>query len=243
LKVFSFMWENIMNQNQISIESFDRLTADEAGYRAFHQLINQIRAERLPDDPPQTFAQTEANLQSVPPFVNLHIWLVWDAAVDQAVAHCQLVYTELEENKHIAQFDLAVLPQYRRQGIARRLLALAAAVALQANRRLLIAETNGRIPAGQLFMERLAAMPGLHVQYSQLDLATVDRALLRQWIMRSIGRLYGAVLQCPPANHFGAGRYRRFPPIPGQRAGTLAKGSYAGKGAAGTAVSPMYPHR
>jgi mycothiol synthase len=173
-----------MDRSGIQIKLFDRLAADEEMCQAFHYLVNQIRAERLPDDPPQTFEQTQANLQSVPPFVNLHIWLAWDTAVDQAVAYGQLVYMEMEENKHIAQFDIAVLPEYRRQGIARRLLAMAAEVTQQANRRLMISETNGRIPAGQLFMERLGAMPGLHVQYSQLDLATVDRALLRQWIVR-----------------------------------------------------------
>jgi mycothiol synthase len=172
-----------MDRNGIQIELFDRLTAGEEAYQAFHRLANQIRAERLPDDPPQTFEQTLANLQSVPPFVNLHIWLAWDTAVDQAVAYCQLVYLEMEENKHMVQFDIAVLPEYRQQGIGRRLLALAAAVTQQAHRRLMIADTNGRIPAGELFMERLGAMPGLRHSINQLALATVDHALFKQWIM------------------------------------------------------------
>ncbi|MFO7540495.1 MAG: GNAT family N-acetyltransferase [Chloroflexota bacterium] len=172
-----------MERNEIQIEPFDRLAADEEMCQAFHYLVNQIRVERLPDDPPQRFEQTQANLQSVPPFVNLHIWLAWDRAVNQAVAYGQLVYMEMEENKHMAQFDIAVLPEYRRQGIARRLLALAAAATQQANRRLLIAETNDRIPAGEAFMNRLGASPGLRGHTNQLDLAEVDPALLRNWIV------------------------------------------------------------
>jgi mycothiol synthase len=183
--VFSIqLKERVMDRNGIQVKPFDRLAADEEMCQAFHYLVNQIRAERLPDDPPQTFEQTRANLQSVPPFVNLHIWLAWNTAVNQAVACCQLVYMEMEENKHMAQFDIAVLPPYRRQGIARRLLALAAAATQQANRRLLIADTNGRIPAGELFMERLGATPGLRHSTHQLELAIADHALLRQWITR-----------------------------------------------------------
>jgi mycothiol synthase len=120
----------------------------------------------------------------VPPFVILHIWLAWDTAVNQPIAHCFLTFLEMAENKHLAQFDLAVLPAYRQQSIGRRLLTQAAAVTQQMNRRLMITETNARIPAGEAFMNRLGASPGLRGHTNQLDLAEVDQALLREWVAR-----------------------------------------------------------
>jgi mycothiol synthase len=171
-----------MDQSEIQIKPFDRLTADQETYQAFHRLLNELRAERLPDDPPQTFVEMEASLKNVPPFVIFHIWLAWDTAVNQPIAHCLLTFLEMAENKHLAQFDLAVLPAYRQQGTGRRLLAQAAAVTQQLNRRLMITETNARIPAGEAFMNRLGASPGLRGHTNQLDLAEVDLALLREWV-------------------------------------------------------------
>jgi mycothiol synthase len=173
-----------MDQSEIQIKPFDRLTADQETYQAFHRLLNKLRAERLPDDPPQTFVEMEASLKNVPPFVILHIWLAWDTAVNQPIAHCFLTFLEMAENKHLAQFDLAVLPAYRQQSIGRRLLTQAAAVTQQMNRRLMITETNARIPAGEAFMNRLGASPGLRGHTNQLDLAEVDQALLREWVAR-----------------------------------------------------------
>jgi mycothiol synthase len=173
-----------MDRNEIQIELFDRLTADQETYQAFHRLLNDLRAERLPDDPPQSFVEMEASLKNVPPFVILYIWLAWDTAVNQPIAHCSLNFLEMTENKHLAQFDMAVLPAYRRQGIGRQLLARAATMTRQANRRLMITETNARIPAGDAFMSRLEATPGLQVQINQLELAEADPALLHDWVER-----------------------------------------------------------
>jgi mycothiol synthase len=173
-----------MNQAHIQIKKFDRLTTDEAVLQAYYRFVIQTRAERMPDDPPPPFTEFQANLQNIPPFIQVHTWLGWDQGSNQVVANGSLMYMEMEENKHLAQVNIVTLPAYRRQGIGRSLLAQVAEAVEQANRRLLLMETFSNIPAGDLFMERIGANVGLRAHVNQLALAAVDQVLLRDWIAR-----------------------------------------------------------
>jgi mycothiol synthase len=80
---------------------------------------------------------------------------------------------------------LPSLPEWRRQGWAKRLLKLIAEVAQREKRRLLIANTDSAIPAGEAFMKRLGARVGQVSRTNQLDLALLDRELLRRWQERA----------------------------------------------------------
>jgi len=174
-----------MNFPHIEIERLDRQTTDQTVLQAYYQLAFQTRAERLPDDPPLTFAEFQTTLQNVPPFVQVHTWLAWERlTAPTVVASGSLVYWETEDNKHLAQLNIVVLPEYRRQGLGRSLLAQAAEATELANRRLLIIETSSTVPAGELFMERLGARLGLRAHVNQLDLATVDHSLIERWLTR-----------------------------------------------------------
>jgi GNAT superfamily N-acetyltransferase len=77
---------------------------------------------------------------------------------------------------------VGVLPAYRQQGIARQLLALMVPVAEVQGRRLLVGNTNGRVPAGEQFMERLGASRGLATHINQLALADLESSLLDSWL-------------------------------------------------------------
>jgi GNAT superfamily N-acetyltransferase len=83
------------------------------------------------------------------------------------------------------EFLLQVLPEYRRQGLARQLLALIAEATRGANRQLLVTDTNERVPAGTAFMERIGARKGLIGHMNQLKIAELNRALMQQWIARA----------------------------------------------------------
>lgn len=174
-----------MNFPHIEIERLDHQTTDQTVLQAYYQLAFQTRAERLPDDPPLTFAEFQTTLQNVPPFVQVHTWLAWERlTAPTVVASGSLVYRETEDNKHLAQLNIVVLPECRRQGLGHSLLAQAAEVAAGAHRRLLIVETSSTVPAGELFMERLGAKLGLHAHVNQLDLTAVDHTLVQSWLTR-----------------------------------------------------------
>jgi GNAT superfamily N-acetyltransferase len=144
---------------------------------------NEIRAEAWPDDPSKTLEETIRELRSIPPFVDVYMWAVWSN--NEITASANLAVLRTEDNQHLAQFEINVLPPLRRRGIARRLLKLITEAAQAENRRLLITQTNATVPAGEAFMRRLSARVGLTSQTNQLVLAELNRDLLHQWQARA----------------------------------------------------------
>ncbi len=89
-----------------------------------------------------------------------------------------------EDNPHLAQFELTVLPATRQQGLGREILKHIAATAAQENRRLLMTETTDRVPGGAAFMMRLGAQKGLEAHVNQLLIADLNRELLTAWLAK-----------------------------------------------------------
>ncbi len=167
------------------IKPFNVKNASEAEYRAANIFGNQMRAEQLPDDPPIPLEEQTQSFQNIPSFVDVHAWGAWNAAESAIIASGSIAILRMEENKHVAELNLEVLPAYRRQGMARKLLALCAEVAQREQRTLLIASTNERVPAGEAFMQRLGAQRGLENHTNQLDLDDLNRALIKDWQARA----------------------------------------------------------
>ncbi len=167
------------------IREFSANEATETEFVALHQYENEMRAERLPEDPPKSLASVKADWQTIPPFLKMRMWLVWDAAETAVLAQALIAYTESDDNQHLAQVVIGVLPAYRQQGIARQLLALVVPVAEAQGRRLLVGNTYGRVPAGDQFMERLGGSRGMATHLNQLSLADLNSSLLSSWLQIS----------------------------------------------------------
>jgi len=176
------MEDNMSQENHI--QPFDLVNSSHSEYAALNRYSNLLRAERLPDDPPVPLEELIQNLKNVPAFIDYKIWCAWDASHTRIVGNGDVVLLRTEDNRHLAQFNLGVLPEYRRQGIARRLISLLANAARDDRRRLLITETNERIPAGEAFMDRLGGHKGLVGHVNQLRLDELDRSLLVRWLER-----------------------------------------------------------
>ena len=76
--------------------------ASPAEYAALNRHTNRMRLERLPDDPPVPLEETIQNLQSIPSFVDLHLWAAWKPAQNEIVALGKRVVLRTEENHHMA---------------------------------------------------------------------------------------------------------------------------------------------
>jgi len=170
---------------RLEIKPFDVRNASAEEYRAANELDNRIRAEYLPDDPPIPLEERTRNWQNMPAFIGVHAWAVRNDDDSQAIASGSVTVTRLETNKHIAEFNIEVLPEFRRQGLARELLARIADAARQENRTLLFASTNERVPAGAALMQCLGAHKGLENHTNQLDLRDLNRDLIRAWQARA----------------------------------------------------------
>ena len=158
-------------------------------FAALNLFTNRIRLERLPDDPPVPVEETIQNIQSIPPFVDMRMWACWDANQKEIIAAANVAVFRMEENQHVAQFDISVLPEYRRQGLGRQLLEQIAAFVKQENRRLLLTNTVDRIPAGEVFMQRIGAKKGLEAHTNQLRITDLDRELVAGWLARGQNNL------------------------------------------------------
>ncbi|MBX0328451.1 GNAT family N-acetyltransferase [Oscillochloris sp. ZM17-4] len=153
---------------------------DEDG-AAYWALSEAIRAERMPDDPPTPYAMFAARMRSVPSFVTISALLARESPGGPVIAAANIGFDTSGENAHLAQFDIEVLPEHRRRGVGRRLLAWAADIAQRHGRRLLLTASHDSVPAGRAFVERIGARPGLEDRESQLVLAEVNRDLLARW--------------------------------------------------------------
>jgi GNAT superfamily N-acetyltransferase len=120
-------------------------------------------------------------MQSLPPFVDFNIWAAWDIEQSQIVALGNAVILRTEENKHLVQFNISVLPDYRREGLARQMLGLIAAKTQKDNRRLLMTSTVDRAPGGDAFMTRIGAKKGLEAHTNQLRIDEINHELLANW--------------------------------------------------------------
>lgn len=183
-----------MTPPTIEIAPFEFADAADAEYEALNRHFNRAKAETLPDDPPTPLEETIAQMKNVPPFVGVYAWTGWNPDKTEMVAAGVVSFMRAEENQHLAQFDFSVDQDYRRQGLGRELLRSAVQAVQAENRRLLMTETNERVPAGEAFMRCLEAERGLEMHTNQLALAELDKALIDHWQADGAARAAGFTL-------------------------------------------------
>ncbi len=168
-----------MARRSIWIQQFDPATARADAMQGFHRLSNTVRAELWPEDPPRTLPVMRTALRTVPKVWGVHWWGAWHKG--RVVGSAELELSGMEENRHLAWFEISVLPSHRRRGIATALLATLTEAAAADGRRLLGAATYSTAPSGEGFMRWLGAQAALAQDINQLTIADVDRELLRAW--------------------------------------------------------------
>jgi mycothiol synthase len=168
-----------MAEHTLQVESLNPRAASEHQYVALNAFENRLRAERLPDDPPIPLDEQVHGWQNSPAFVDMSIWVIWNDDHSAIVAQGTLWLLRTQENQHMAEAEIAVLPDYRRRGYGRRLLASVIELARDANRRLIIFQISDRIRAGEAFMMRLGASRGIESHMNQLDLTEPGAVAVR----------------------------------------------------------------
>ncbi len=171
-----------MTNPAFQINSINVREASQAEFTALNQHTNRIRLERLPDDPPIPLEESILSMKNIPPFVDVRLWAVWNPDLTEIAAEGSLALLKTEDNKHLAQFEITVLPDFRLQGLGRKLLRLVSDTAQENNRRLLVTETADRVPGGEAFMLRIGAHKGLETHVNQLRITDINRGLIAGWL-------------------------------------------------------------
>jgi mycothiol synthase len=155
-------------------------TVSEAEIREFTDLVNILRLETHPDDPP---TQAEVRIQefkNMPDFVEVHIWLAREN--NKALGFTNMQVLHLPDNQHMAQFGIQILPEKRKQGLGTTLLKRVLEVAQHASRTMLMTFSHDKIPAGETFLKHYGFTPGLEHKVNQLEIAKLEPGKLETWI-------------------------------------------------------------
>lgn len=141
-----------------------------------HEIQQSVDQERFPADPIVPYEQRLRGWRT-----GGHCWAVFPHGYNLPVAHAWIDIPEANGKQHLVEFDFLVLPGYRRRGIGRALLDTAAHLAQTRQRSILLTQTNGHIPAGERFMQRINAQTSLASCTLQLSLAQFDPGLQNMW--------------------------------------------------------------
>jgi mycothiol synthase len=170
----------ISTKKTYTVEPVDLSTADDDLVREVTALHNAIAAERVPEDPPLSFEAFASRVRNRPAMVVIRDWLA-RSAEGELVGRGLVVRFEADTNQHLREAAIDVLPAHRRKGIAKQLLRGIVDGAGEGDDIVLSFFTNDRVPAAAAFLERIGAKTTLTMHSNQLDLAQLDRAMVREW--------------------------------------------------------------
>jgi GNAT superfamily N-acetyltransferase len=166
------------------VRPIDLRAATAHEYGCLNALRNVIRGEILPQDPPWPCSEDIRRWQARPTVVEEHSWAAWENSNERILALAQAKIYRTGDNPHILWFDIQVLPEFRRRGMARSMLRLIVDRARREQRPLLMNECNDRVPAAAAFLTRLGASQGLEEPVNELQLRGLDHSLLERWLER-----------------------------------------------------------
>lgn len=175
----------------MDIREIDLRRARPDEYETLAAFAERLRSERDPDDPPIPIEERIRRWQTVPPYVVMRTWVIGHPERLEIIARADFSFRQVEHNRHVADFSVGVAPEFRRRGLGRQLLAPIIAAAQEEGRTLLISNTQSTVPAGDAFLRRIGAAMGLPVHGNQLDVAEVNRDLIREWQERASERASG----------------------------------------------------
>ncbi len=154
-----------------------------------HQCLNAfrnvIRRELNPDDPPIPLEEDIQGAKNIPSFVEVEFHALWNEAGSGILAICESAIYHTGDNEHMADFNIEILPEYRRNGFGNNALSLIVKFAKKHNRSLLVAFSTDRIPAASVFLEKLGARKGMASTTNQLKVSEFDRNLVPAWLTHS----------------------------------------------------------
>jgi GNAT superfamily N-acetyltransferase len=165
------------------VEEFDVAAAGEADLDAWCALAAAIEMERVPEDPPTPAQRRLRDARHEPSYRSVHRWVARDDG-GRIVGETSLRIDDTPDNRDLAFFDVAVLPESRGRGLGRRLVRAAVRRALDVGRPKLLADAVQRGP-GDAFLAALGGRAVYLERESRLRLADVDRGLMESWVRQA----------------------------------------------------------
>ncbi len=173
-----------MNQNYV-IKKFEVNKATYSDWEVLNRFSNVIKKEFWPDHPAEKTEDTIHNYNAKPDYCDIIYRFVWNTNCTDIIGTLSFAVERIEENQHLADFDIKIRKEMRQKGIAKDLLCFVADLAGNENRSLLMTYSSSRVPAGEAFMKRLDAELGSIIRENRLVLADFDNELIQRWQERT----------------------------------------------------------
>jgi mycothiol synthase len=170
----------------LRLDSLDVRNISESNATALSDFWNAIRLERLPDDPAIPLSERLADWRTMPARVVTDTQVIWHN--ERIIAASEADFERGEENQHMVFSNVAVLADYRRQGLAKQLLAKLLEFPKREGRGMLMAWSSDKISAGSDFLAHIGAERGLEMHTNQLLLPEIPVGLLDTWIKEGAER-------------------------------------------------------
>jgi len=174
-----------MSGKSYNFVPLDLRNATDKEYECTCEFANILRHEQLPDDPPITLEEHTNEWKSSPPVFEFETRIAWDKTGSKLIAQSLIYFANTGDNEHLAQFQIEVLPDHRRQGYARKALDAILQFAKKHNRTLLMTSSSDRVPASAAFMNKIGARKGMEAQTNQLRISEFDKSLVQTWLDKS----------------------------------------------------------
>ncbi|MEZ4607262.1 MAG: GNAT family N-acetyltransferase [Deinococcales bacterium] len=152
----------------------------EAEFRALAEFNKRLQLESHPDDPLRSLEAHMAMFKAGQVLKDQRLEHHTLTQADQIIAllSCQIEMRPF--NRHLMRADIRVLPEYRRQGLAKQLLSQLLKVAKEYDRTIILGAGHDRAPAGKAFAQRLGAKAASQVCENRLELNKV--AHVETWL-------------------------------------------------------------
>jgi len=163
------------------IEQVDPQTAPDGVLRARYDTHVAISRELEPEAPITPFDHHKRELQKVTSFEKPRHLVAWSADGDRVIGYASLYLEYTESNRHLAWFEVGVLPDVRRQHTGAALLREVAEIA-RLHGRTTIGSGSIEGHAGDEFARSMGFERKATERKSRLETAKVDRELMERWI-------------------------------------------------------------
>lgn len=175
-----------IDPENIQITKFDPLTCSRNDWFRFHEYRKKRHMEKNPDDPisdDESFEKAlQANVQF--PEIEINISTINDISTDKQIG--EIVYAKFletsasyEGTKHLIQFELEILEEYRGKGIGRHAMKLIYDFANENGKKVLITTTDES--DGRAFLKKMGAKEALAGVENRLELESVDWKMVENW--------------------------------------------------------------
>jgi len=172
--------------NKIEIIEFNPIKCSREEWQQYH-YYRRIRHEEIsPDDPltPDEIVEKGLQMQMNHPEMVPYMYTIKDTSINKRIGTVAFMVIRetspsYEGNKHLIQYDIILLPEYRRNRIGTRALKMIYDFAVKNEKSIVI--TGSEESDGKAFLKAIGAQIVLSGVENRLDFADIDWNMIEEW--------------------------------------------------------------